>query len=157
MESSVELQPPFSYAVWPLVLAGCIAIAALLFFLILKFMKIYRAQKNNPKIVVKPALDINVVKNKYLSELAGIDRDFSMGKEDIRGAYQRMSQCIRQFVHAVTGIKVQNYTLQDIKRLNMPMLYSLVAEYYAPEFARKSEGDVRNSLDKTRSLIERWR
>ena len=102
-------------------------------------------------------MDINVVKNKYLSELAGIDRDFSMGKEDIRGAYQRMSQCIRQFVHAVTGIKVQNYTLQDIRRLNMPMLYALVAEYYAPEFARKSEGDVRNSLDKTRSLIERWR
>ena len=92
MESSVELQSPFSYAVWPLVLAGCIAAAALLFFLILKFMKIYRTKRNSPKIVVKPALDINVVKNKYLSELAGIDRDFSMGKEDIRGAYQRMSQ-----------------------------------------------------------------
>lgn len=38
----------------------------------------------------------------------------------------------------------------------MPELYYLVAEYYAPEFARKSDGDVRASLEKTRSLIERW-
>ena len=157
MESSVELQSPFSYAVWPIVVAGCIAAVAILFFLILKYIRFRKIKKNTPKIVVRPALDINAIKRKYLTELAGIDRDFNMGKEDIRGAYQRMSQCIRQFVHAVTGIRVQNYTLQDIKRLNMPMLYALVAEYYAPEFARKSEGDVRNSLDKTRSLIERWR
>ena len=67
-----------------------------------------------------------------------------------------MSRCIRGFVHAATGIRVQNYTLYNIERLNMPELYYLVAEYYAPEFARKSDGDVRTSLEKTRSLIERW-
>ena len=68
-----------------------------------------------------------------------------------------MSMCIRKFVHAVTGIKVQNYTLGDIGGLNMPGLYNLVSEYYSPEFARKSEGDVINSLAKTRSMIEQWR
>ena len=81
---------------------------------------------------------------------------YDQGKLDVRGAYQRMSRCIRGFVHAATGIRVQNYTLYDIERLNMPELYYLVAEYYAPEFARKSDGDVRASLEKTRSLIERW-
>ncbi len=109
-----------------------------------------------PKVVKPAPMDMGRVKARYLSELADIAGQYDQGKLDIRGAYQRMSRCIRGFVHAATGIRVQNYTLYDIERLNMPELYYLVAEYYAPEFARKSDGDVRASLEKARSLIERW-
>ena len=100
--------------------------------------------------------DKDRIRRKYIAELDVIGMDFENGRLDIRHAYQKMSMCIRKFVHEMTDIKVQNYTLRDIGTLGIPDLYSLVAEYYAPEFARRSEGDVRNSLARTRSAIERW-
>lgn len=157
MESSVNLQEPLSYVVWPIVLTGAITAAVLLFFGVCWYLGRRRKMAAELPKVVKPApMDMGRVKARYLSELADIAGQYDQGKLDVIGAYQRMSRCIRGFVHAATGIRVQNYTLYDIERLNMPELYYLVAEYYAPEFARKSDGDVRASLEKTRSLIERW-
>lgn len=157
MESSVELQDPFSYALWPLVVAGIIAAAALIYFAVLISLRIYRRKRSEPKIEYVKPVSVEKLKLKYIAELDRIYAQFRGGGLGIREAYQQMSMCIRKFVHSVTGIKVQNYTLTDIQRLNMPVLYALVSEYYAPEFARKSEGDVINSLVKTRSMIERWR
>ena len=149
MESSVNLQEPLSYVVWPIVLTGVITAAVLLFFGVCWYLRRRRKMAAELPKVVKPApMDMGRVKARYLSELADIAGQYDQGKLDVRGAYQRMSRCIRGFVHAATGIRVQNYTLYDIERLNMPELYYLVAEYYAPEFARKSDGDVRASLEK---------
>ena len=61
------------------------------------------------------------------------------------------------FVFEVTGIKVQHYTLTEIRRVNIPQLTNLVREYYEPEFARETRADVRASIFRTRSLIESWR
>lgn len=157
MESSVSLQEPFSYALWPLVVTGLLALAAIIYFIVILAMKAYKKKKAAPHIAVPKPLSVEKLKQKYISELDRIYAEFTGGRLGIREAYQQMSLCIRRFVHSVTGIKVQNYTLVDIGRLNMPMLYELMGEYYAPEFARKSEGDVIRSLVKTRSMIERWR
>lgn len=155
MKSSVNLQDPLSYAVWPVILTGLILVLCIATLVVIKLVA--AKNKKPPVVVKKPFVDVNKLKLKYIRELDNIGRDFEAGKTDIRGAYQQMSMCIRKFVHAVTGIKVQNYTLGDIGGLNMPGLYNLVSEYYSPEFARKSEGDVINSLAKTRSMIEQWR
>ena len=64
---------------------------------------------------------------------------------------------IRMFVYEVTGIKVQKYTLTEIRRVNIPQLTNLVREYYEPEFAREARADVKTSLYRTRMLIESWR
>ena len=73
-----------------------------------------------------------------------------------RSAYQELSGLIRDFTHDVTGIKVQNYSLREIRRLGMPQLTALVQEYYEPEFARQSMADLRGSLFRTRKAIEQW-
>lgn len=73
-----------------------------------------------PKVVKPAPMDMGRVKARYPSELVDIAGQYDQGKLDVRGAYQRMSRCIRGFVHAATGIRVQNYTLYDIERLNMP-------------------------------------
>ncbi len=155
MESSVSLQDSFSYAVWPVILTGGILAAVICYFVVTKIVK-SRREKQRIQIKEIPALDIQGIKSRYLGELMKIQEEFDGENIDIRHAYQRMSRCSRGFVHAVTGIKVQNYTLQEIAALNIPPLYELVAEYYSPEFSRHSEGDVRRSLAKTRSLIETW-
>ena len=75
---------------------------------------------------------------------------------DIRAGYQELSIIIRTFVNEVTGIEVQNYALKEIKKLEMPLLYELIKEYYAPEFSENSLGDIENSINKTRKVIEKW-
>ena len=156
MESSVELQPMLSYAVWPLIVCGALLAAAIIVLVVLRVQLVRRERMADIQMLMKKPLDKNRVKRKYLAELEKIGMDFEQGQLDIRGAYQQMSMCIRGFVHAMTGIRVQNYTLNDIEELNMPVLYDLVAEYYTPEFAFRSEGDVRDSIARTRSMIERW-
>jgi len=56
----------------------------------------------------------------------------------------------------MTNIKVQNYTLSDIEKINIPILYELVKEYYEPEFSKSSEGNILISLEKTRKVMESW-
>lgn len=71
-------------------------------------------------------------------------------------AYQNLSKVIRNFVFEATHIKVQNYTLDDIRKLNMPILYELISEYYNPEFANISNGNFIYSIEKARGVVERW-
>ena len=97
------------------------------------------------------------LKKKYIGELTCIEMDLRNQKITVRQAYQKMSICIRMFVHDVTGIKVQKYTLSEIKKVNMPQLTQLVREYYEPEFALESRTDVMGSIQRTRYVIEGWR
>ena len=138
MKTSVELQAPFNYLiVW--------IILAVLFIAGVIFAQIYLRKKLGGK------------KKKYLAELSYIETDLVNNKITIREAYHKISHTIRMFVFEVTGIKVQHYTLTEIRRVNIPQLTNLVREYYEPEFARETRADVRASIFRTRSLIESWR
>ena len=108
-----------------------------------------------PKKIISPA-DIRTIKSNYLAELENIKQALWTQQISTRDAYQKMSLCIRHFVYEVTGIQVQNYTLEDIKGLHMPGLEALIAEYYAPEFAMTSMSDSTSSIERTKRVIELW-
>ncbi len=158
METSVKLQEPFSYAIWPIIAIGMIAVAVIVYFIIEKMIEVSKKKRNTeiPVVRQKSFDEISAMKRKYITELYKIENDLKKNKISVRTAYQKMSVCIRKFVYEVTGIKVQHYTLQEIKTLNMPMLEELITEYYAPEFAQKSIGDTSASIEKTKRVIERW-
>ena len=86
-----------------------------------------------------------------------IEEDIGKGSIDSRKAYRELSSVIRLFVFDMTGIKVQNYTLTEISILKIKPLTTLVAEYYSPEFEKGEKGDIKNSIQKTRGVIQRWR
>ena len=77
-------------------------------------------------------------------------------KIELREAYQQISSEMRLFVFEMTDIKTQNYSLAEIKELNLPILYELIEEYYEPEFASKSVGDFNASITKARRVISEW-
>lgn len=88
MESSVNLQEPLSYVVWPIVLTGAITAAVLLFFGVCWYLGRRRKMAAELPKVVKPApMDMGRVKARYLSELADIAGQYDQGKLDVRGAY----------------------------------------------------------------------
>ena len=157
METSVKLQEPFSYSMWPIVVVGALVILYGIYLFVTVIMRKKETKPSEQVVVKKVAtIDVNKIKMKYLTQLELIRQELCKEKITTRDAYQKMSRCIRGFVYEVTGIQVQNYTLEDIKKLNMPGLEALIAEYYAPEFALRSISDSSASLEKTKRAIELW-
>lgn len=156
MQTTVNLQDPFSYSLISFIII-LIPLIILLVIGIIYTVKRVKMQNKKEVIVRKDNIkEISKIKEKYINKLINIEKSLTECKISTRKAYQETSSVIRFFVYEITGIKVQNYTLQDIKELDMKNLYELMEEYYVPEFAEKSVGDIKSSIEKTRKVIERW-
>lgn len=157
MKTSITLQEPFSYSIFPIIVVGALAAFYGLYFFVSIIRKRHKKKPiNQVTRKVIPVADMKTIKIKYLTELENIKQALWSGQITTRDAYQKMSLCIRHFVYEVTGIQVQNCTLQDIRQLHMPDLEALITEYYAPEFAITSIGDSTASLERTKRVIELW-
>ncbi len=158
METTVELQAPFHYLIiWPVL--SVLLIAAVIFAQIYFRKKLGDRLKKEKQIRLKRISEATLEgkKKKYIGELVYIERDLMNQRITVRQAYQKMSLTIRFFVKDVTGINVQRYTLSEIRAVNIPQLTNLVREYYEPEFSRETRTDARQSIMKTRMMIEGWR
>ena len=155
MQTSINLQEPFTYSIIPLVFLAIIII--ILIYFLIKNKKIVTVEKEIVKeIPEKNVKNIPVIKNKYLKQLDKINKEFKENLITLREAYQSISGVIRLFIFEVTDITTQNYTLTEIKKLDLPVIYELIEEYYEPEFASKSIGDFDASINKTRRIINEW-
>ena len=149
MQVSTDLKPMFSYSFIPILI---IVILIIIIFIINKI----RINKTQKKIVIPSKININEIKQKYLIKINDLINNLKSNKITSRKAYQNLSQIIRNFVYEATNIKVQNYTLSDIKKLKLPALSNLIEEYYDPEFSKISKGNILSSIEKTRKEIEKW-
>lgn len=158
MDITVKLQNPFSYALWPIILLGICILGIVAVLIILKLNLKFKRKPAVAKPVLQPVStqDIHGLQMKYLKELDTVEQEFRKGSLSIRKAYQRMSSIVRRFVQERTGVKTHTYTLEDIRKSNMPRLEGIVGEFYSPEFSVKSEGDVFEALEKSRRMIEEW-
>lgn len=154
MQISVKLQDPFSYSVWPIILVLFVFLAVVI-YLIYLIVNNKNKRKNNVFNYVPPK-NLFQIKNQYLQELDNLHFKINQNQISIRKSYQTLSLIIRNFVYEVTDIEVQKYTLEEIKKINIPILTELIAEYYPPAFSLLSEGNIINSLNKTREVIRRW-
>lgn len=150
MQISVNLQ---DFIISPIIL---LFIVILIIIGMTIYLLKHKEEKPKEEIKIKeiPINDKKTVIQKYIKKLNELED--KVEKIEIRHAYQTLSNIIRYFVYEITNIKVQNYTLQEIEKLNLPGLYELVEEYYKPEFAKQSLGDIKSSINKTRKVIEKW-
>lgn len=156
MQTSIKLQEPFIYSKIPLIIIVCIVFIITYYFVYLK-----RKKKNVKEDFVKVIPDRNiknvpVIKEKYIKQLNSIEYEYKNNTIDLRKAYQLISESIRMFVFEITDITTQNYSLKEIKKLNIPQLYELIEEYYEPEFASKSTGDFGTAINKARRIVQEW-
>ncbi len=151
MQVAIELSPMFSYSLLIILIIVVIIILLIIFY--------PKKKKNNTtvtNVIIPSEKDIQKIKNKYLTEIKRLAINFNENKISNRMAFQQLSLIIRNFIHEATNIQVQNYTLSEIKQINMPILYELVSEYYDPEFCKISKGNVLQSIAKTKEVIEKW-
>ena len=118
-----------------------------------KKQKVQQPVYQEPEFV---APDLNKLKGTYLSQLDQIEAKFNEDPTQIRPAYEGMSRVVREFVYKATGTEVDKFTLHEISQTKFQGLAKLVGEYYQPEFDQISEGDVRDSLMKSRRLMSEW-
>ena len=154
MELKTELQEMFSYSFIPIIIIFIILVCLIIFTIL--FIK--KTKKQN--IIIKqiiPKKDINIIKNDYLSRINNLLNDINNKKVSNRKAYQQLSVLIRNFIYEATGIKVQNYSLEEIKITSIPYLYDLIYEFYDPEFNKISTSSIKDSINKTVSVIQKWK
>ena len=154
MQTSVSLQEPYSFSIVPIIVL--VIIAAVLLFVLLFLKKNKEEQPEVKAIPQRNIKNIPAIKNKHLRELEAIEYQYKNNKLELRKAYQLISENVRLFVFEVTDITTQNYSLMEIKKLNIPNLYETIAEYYEPEFSKKPSGDFINSVNKAKDIIQKF-
>lgn len=156
MQTTINLQEPYEYSVTPAIIILVLIIIIALYLVYINSKKEREYSNNFEKIPKENVKNISVIKGRFLHELDVIERQYENKEIELRTAYQQISEEVRLFVFEVTGIKAQNFSLGEIKRSNIPSLYNLIKEYYEPEFASKSVGDFKLSINKARSVIKKW-
>ena len=158
MQTSVKLQEPFTYSIITFVIIICFVLV-ITFYLIYSNKKKKKVRVGDYTLKVIPEKNIKnvpVIKGKYLEQLNSIEYKYINNMIDLRKAYQLISESVRMFVFEITDITTQNYSLKEIKKLNIPNLYNLIEEYYEPEFASKSVGDFGVSIENARRIVKEW-
>lgn len=154
MPITVELQEMHSYSPVLLMIVGIILAILLAMAVVLIVKKVNKSKVNvNKEITIE---DREQIKARYLSLLAGLENQCRGGKISNRKAYQELSKIARNYIYETTGVKVQNYTLDEIKGTNMSGLYKVVSDCYAPEFSIDKDGDIYVSISKARKVVEGW-
>lgn len=159
MQTTINLQEPFTYSFIPLIIIFLLIIGFTIYIIISKKAKDnVKGKMEEVKVIPeRNNKNIPVIKNKYLQQLNDIEDRYTNKKIELRKAYQLISESIRLFVFEVTDITTQNYSLTEIKKINIPVLYELIEEYYEPEFACKTIGDFNSSINKARRVINEWK
>lgn len=124
MQTSVNLQPPFSYSVL-IIFLFLVPILSIAIYLLIKLTK----KQDIEDVIQNVQLSqetLGSIKVKYIKKIDMVENKIKDKKISIRIAYQNLSSIIRDFVHEVTNIKVQNYTLREISKLNIPILVELI-------------------------------
>lgn len=156
---TVELQD--NYSMIPMFLLVLLVIAAIV-FLIIWAAKEKRTEKKPAEKVpvpapVNPRSRAMELKRKYDRLLIQLADEYGKNMVSDRETYQRLSRLVRDFAFEMTGVKVQNYTLQELRGMNMPKLTALVEECYVPEFALDNcRGDAKETINKARKVIGEW-
>lgn len=152
MEFNIKLERPFLYNETILTILYIILFSTL-FILISLFL--YKKYKKQIKRLFFKVSAVSI-KNYYLRKLAELNHNYRSGKINNRKTCELLSSLVRHFVNAKTDISVQTFSLDEIKKLNMPNLYRLIERLYNPEFSKYSDDDIINLIDEARGIITNW-
>lgn len=145
MQFQGELQEPFTYSLIIMIILGVIILFSILFYLFEE--KILAIIKKNT---------LPYIKKRYLKKLDDLLNDINNNKIDNREAYQKLSNIGRGFIKAATNIDVLTITLMEAKKMEINHLADLMEECYPPEFAKQSNGQIVESINNARRIIQEW-
>lgn len=159
MQTSVKLQDMMSYSLILTIIAVAVIVLPIIAFVIFKLIKFKpkkQPQKQVQPVVIRKNYDPASLKSLYLNKIREIEMRYNEGQVDNRGAHQELSRVVRDYCSEASAIPADKLTLQEIGRLNVPSLYTLIKEFYEPEFAYESAKDMNSSFSGAREVITLW-
>ncbi len=159
IDVSVGLQDPFSYMLAPIIILAGVLVAGIIALVVFHFLKNRKSvvkKVAEPKPVVFKPKDKGALQREYLAKIAKVQADYESGAMDVRTAHQELSAIVRMFVHELTGINAQNFSLLELRAHDVNQVSDLIEEFYAPEFALRTEKDTMNSINDARTVISTW-
>ena len=154
MQVTVELQDNFSYM--PIVLLVAAVVAGIVLLVLWSRHAAPVKTQSKPVAQESRRRPDPGIRQKYDAMLAQLMQQYEDQKVTERQAYQKLSKIVREFAFRMTGVRVQNYTLQEIRVLNQPKLTELIEECYVPEFALRNQADFAETLNTARKVIREW-
>ncbi|MBP3273712.1 MAG: hypothetical protein J6M44_07910 [Butyrivibrio sp.] len=164
MVTTVKLQAPFEYS-WIVTLSTIvlgIITAVILGYVVKKLLdlreKTAAKRPRYHKIRLTPE-NLAKMKKDYIGRVSVLLNGYLSGKLSKRDGYQKLSGIIRSFVHEVTGINVESFTVKEVKALGIRKLDELMEEYYVPEFAEDEKAENKDFAASCRvamGVINSW-
>lgn len=159
MPVSVELQDPYSYSVWPIVIVIIVIVASLIALVTISILLRMRKGPAKPKQPVAEIFRPKTLADAqklYLAKIAAVEQQYRNQQIDVRTVHQELSAIVRMFVYDITGVKAQNFSLNELKANNINQISGLIEEFYAPEFAERTEKQADDSIRDAREVIYKW-
>ena len=185
MVTTVELQNPMEYSLGIILLATGLVLGAILIGVIIflwirhrnkkdevakvekkpvkkeKQEKVDRRKKSRKSSGSKSSKPDNIpeAKRKYVDQIRDISNRYKAGAVSKRNGYQELSAVIRAFVNDYAGINTTYLTAAEVKAMGLGELYSLMDEYYIPDFAeddRTDQKDLLKACEKAERVIKEW-
>ncbi|MBP5684009.1 MAG: hypothetical protein J6X02_01980 [Bacilli bacterium] len=150
MQDPVKLQEPFTYN-------GMIIIILIFLIIGLVIALFYKKKETNNQVKLVHYPNLLTIKNKCLQELDALEYQVNNHQLDSRKAYYELSKIIRNYIYSATNINVLALSLKEIDDYKIPYLKELMEEYYSPEFSRDIQGNINESIKKTRGVVTKWR
>ena len=159
MSITVELQDMFVYSKAPFLGMMAVVVATGILGVVLYIIKKGKKEVKQEQPVQVPVTPVTTpygIKEKYINLINGLEMKCRSGEVTNKIAYQELSGIVRHFVYEMTGIEVHHHTLDEIRHLNMPMLFHVIEECYAPEFSKDKDGDIYTTINKARMVVKQW-
>ena len=157
MPTSVKLQEMMSYSLIAAIIAAVLIVVPVLIIVLIKVTK-FKPKKKVKKVKEKPKkkYDPGTLKQMYLDKIREIQAQHSSGLIDMRKAHLLLSQTVREYCAEASSVPTNVFTLKEIEKLNRPILYNTIKEFYEPEFAYDSDKDINASFRNAAEVIRTW-
>lgn len=104
-----------------------------------------------------PAVDLGSLRIEAHSRVDEVVRAARAGELEGRGAHERLSAVVRDYVAAATGIPADRMTLADLERSPLQGTTRAVARFYPAVFAADPHADLDRSVRAAREVLDGWR
>lgn len=134
-----NIEPMLNYSLTiPLLLIALIIVNIIIII-------VSKTRKHNLPIKKQSLLQVKIVENKL--QLSQISQ---------KEATKQISIIVRNYIYNTSGIKINCYSLSEIKSLNNKTLSRLISECYKIEFSKKATINLDNIFKLAREIIKSW-
>lgn len=147
------IDPPQYSVAWVILAVLCVLVITAL---VIGTLRITRAVVERGAYRRRPS-EVEGLKAEFLRAVNDVGRRFDEGEVDARQGHRELVGVMRAFVRRTTGLDV---TAQDVAALRADprtaAVGALVGDLHEPEFARRSDRELAESLHRAREVVRAW-